>query len=132
MADKEKDSYRLFMDALDVINRSLEANRGEGLYGKLIEGFDKYLDGHVSAVGLYEEDPGQPYDYFTIRYLNKRFELVERGKGDHDTEWKVSRDYLQSMVDNPQEYIDHPSKMDLEWLGSILPDTVSSLFKKIA
>ncbi len=126
------DTYKLFMDALDVVNRSIEANRDEGVYGKLIEGFDKFADRHVSAVALYGEDPAHPYDYFTIKYTAGRFELVERGKGDHDTEWKVSKEYLVDVVENPQKYIDHPAKLDLEWMKHALPDTVSSLFKKVA
>ncbi|MCK7593884.1 hypothetical protein [Pseudomarimonas salicorniae] len=126
------DHYTLFMDALDVVNRSLKENRGEGVYGKLIEGFDKFADKHVSAVALYGDDPAHPFDYFTIKYTAGRFELVERGKGEHNTEWKVSKDYLVSVVENPQEYIDNPAKLDLEWMKHFLPDTVSSLFKKAA
>ena len=126
------DHYQLFMDALDVVNRSLKKNRGEGIYGKLIEGFDKYANGHVSAVALYGDDPKQPFDYFTIKFLDGRFELVERGKGEHETHWRVSKRYLESVVDNPQTYIDHPSKLDLDWLKTILPDSVSSLFSKAA
>ena len=126
------DPYELFMSALTVINRSLDENRDKGLYGKLVAAFDKYADGHVAAAGLYKDDPAKPHDFFTIRYLKGRFELVERGKGEHKTEWKVSTDYLQSLVDNPQEYIDHPAKLDLDWLKTILPDTASSLFSKVA
>ncbi|MBD8524322.1 hypothetical protein [Pseudomarimonas arenosa] len=127
-----QDSYQLFMDALDVVNRSLKANRGQGIYGKLIEGFDKYLNGHVSAVGVYGEDPKHPYDYFTIKYLDGRFELVERGKGEHSTHWRASKRYLESLVDDPQTYIDHPAKLDFDWLKTILPDSMASLFKKAA
>ena len=127
-----KDTYQLFMDGLDVINRSLDENRDKGVYGKLIAAFDKFVDGHVAAAGVYQDDPKTPHDFFTIRYLKGRFELVERGKGEHDTEWKVSTEYLQSLVDDPQKYIDHPARLDLEWLKHILPDSASSLFSKAA
>lgn len=126
------DTYKLFMDALDVVNRSLEQNRGKGVYGKLIEGFDKFADKHVSAVALYGDDPAHPYDYFTIKYTAGRFELVERGKGEHDTQWRVAKDYLVSLVENPQTYIEHPARLDLDWMKHALPDSVSSLFKKVA
>jgi hypothetical protein len=118
------------MDALDVTNRALEAHRDSGFMKNLVAAWDKFLDGHKAGVAIYDSDPDQPFDYFTIRYLNKKFEILSRGKSEHDTEWKVSRDYLQSIVDNPQEYIEHPSKLDLDWLKDRLPDAASDFFKK--
>jgi hypothetical protein len=126
------DPYILFTDAMKTINDSLEHNRGKGVFGKLIEGFDKFADGHVTGVALYDSDPSQPYDYFTVRYIKGHFEVMERGKGDHKLQWKVSKAYLQSLRDNPKEYIEHPAKMDLDWMKSVLPDTLSSLFNKAA
>jgi len=93
--------------------------------GPLISAWDKFLDGHKAGVEIYDEDPNKPFDYFTIRYLNKKFEIVSRGKSEHDTEWKVSREYLQSIVDDPQKYIDNPTKLDLDWLKHRLPDAAS-------
>ena len=125
-----KDIYELFTTALEVTNKSLETNRGSGIYGALISGWDKYLDGHKSGVAIYDDDPAQPFDYFTVRYLKGKFEILSRGKSEHDTEWKVSRKYLESLADNPQTYIDHPAKLDIDWLKDRLPDSAASLFKK--
>lgn len=124
-------TYDLFMDALDVVNRSIEANRGEGVYGNLLELFDEHLDGHRSAVAIYEDDPGAPFDYFTIRFIDGRFELVERGRGEHDSEWKVSRDYLDSLIEDPEAYIENPEKLDLDWLATRLPDAARTLLEKV-
>ena len=125
-----KDIYTLFTDALDVTNKALEKHRDSGFMKGLVAAWDKFLDGHKAGVAIYDEDPEKPFDYFTIRYLNEKFEILSRGKSEHDTEWKVSRDYLQSIVDNPQEYIEHPSKLDLDWLKDRLPDAASDFFKK--
>lgn len=131
MSGEGKDTYKLFLNGLDVVNQSIEENRGQGVYGKLIEKFDDRLDGHRSAVAVYEDDPANPFDYFTIRYLDGRFELVARGKEDHDTRWRVSREYLESLVDHPKEYIEHPSKLDLDWLKTRLPDSAARLFDQV-
>lgn len=125
-----RDIYDLFTQSLDVTNRAIDENRGEGVYGALISAWDKYLDGHKAGVAVYDEDPDQPFDYFTIRYANGKFELQSRGKSEHDTEWKVSRGYLQSLVDDPQAYIDHPAKLDIDWLKDRLPDAAASLLNK--
>jgi hypothetical protein len=35
---------------------------------------------------------------------------------DAEEGWKVNVSYLQQVVDNPQEYIDNPAKLDFDWL----------------
>lgn len=126
----DRDIYETFTKALDVTNRSIEENRGSGFYGTLISAWDKYLNGHKAGVEIYNEDPDKPFDYFTVRYVNGKFELQSRGKSEHDTEWKVSRKYLESLVDNPQAYIDNPAKLDIDWLKDRLPDAAASMLKK--
>ena len=125
-----RDIYEVFTDALDVTNRALDKNRGSGFYGTLISAWDKFLDGHKAGVAIYDEEPDKPFDYFTLRYLNGKFEILSRGKSAHDTEWKVSREYLQSVADDPQKYIDNPAKLDLEWLKSRLPESARNMLKK--
>lgn len=125
-----KDIYEVFTKTLDVTNKSLEKNRDRSLFKPLIAAWDKFLDGHRAGVEIYDSDPKKPFDYFTIRYLNKKFEIVSRGKSDHDTEWKVSREYLESVADNPQKYIDNPAKLDIDWLKHRLPDAASSMLDK--
>ena len=125
-----KDIYEVFTKALDVTNKSLEKNRDSGAFKPIIAAWDKVLEGHKAGVEIYEEDPAKPFDYFTIRYLNKKFEILSRGKSEHDTEWKVSREYLESVVNDPQKYIDNPAKLDIEWLKHRLPDAASSMLGK--
>ncbi|MEJ2514142.1 MAG: hypothetical protein P8080_06080 [Gammaproteobacteria bacterium] len=125
-----RDIYELFTDALDTINKSLKENRGSGFYGTLISAWDKFVDGHKAGVAVYDKKPDEPFDYFTLRYLNGKFELLARGKSEHDTEWHVSRDYLESLADHPQEYIDNPAKLDLDWLKSKLPESAQQMLKK--
>lgn len=126
----ERDIYDLFTDALDVTNRSLKENRDAGFFGKLVSAWDKYMDGHKAGVAIYDKEPKHPFDYFTIRYLNGKFEILSRGKSEHDTEWKVSRKYLQSVTEEPQKYIDNPLKLDLDWLKDRLPDAAAGMLKK--
>ena len=52
----------------------------------------------------------------TIRLNNDEFELVSHGKQESEIAWKLSWDFLQQVVENPQEYIDHPEKFDWDWL----------------
>jgi len=123
---KHTEIYDLFMESLEVINRALDANRGEGVFGRVLDAMDDRLEGHTSAVAIYDEDPDQPFDYFTIRFAGGRWELQERGRGAHDTEWKVSTEYLQSLIDDPETYIQHPTRLDLDWIADRLPAELAS------
>jgi hypothetical protein len=127
-----QERYDLFMEALDVTNQALDANRDEGAYGKMLDVFDDRLDGHRSAVAIYDDDPSEPFDYFTVRYLDGQFELVERGRGEHDSEWKVSVDYLESLRNDPETYIENPIRLDLDWLIDRLPDSVNAILERVA
>lgn len=124
---KHTETYDLFMDALEVMNRAMDANRGEGAYGRILDAMDDRLEGHASAVAVYDKDPDEPFDYFTIRFIGGRWELKERGRGEHDTEWKVSTDYLRSLVEDPESYVEHPARLDLDWIADRLPDELVSM-----
>lgn len=119
MAEKEtqrNDTYGLFMSALDVVNEALQTHRDSAVLGPLLQGGEKLLGGKQFGVAIYRDDPDTPFDYFTLRLTGGRFELLARGKEAPDIAWKVSQDYLRDVADNPQDYIDNPAKLDLDWL----------------
>ena len=39
--------------------------------------------------------------------------------------WKVSQEYLAKVAANPQDYIDHPVKLDWDWLKSRISNLAS-------
>lgn len=105
-----------FEQALDVINQSLEANRDRMPYKQFIKAGEKMLGDKKVGVAVYSDDPNTPHDYYTLALLNDHLQIVEHGKEDPDLTWKVSEDYINELVGNPQKYIDHPEKMDWDWI----------------
>jgi hypothetical protein len=114
----DRDTLSVFTRALNVMNSALEAHKDEKPYSVLIQATEKAMGERKLGVGVYESDPGNPFDYFTIRYREGSFELDAHGKKDPDLVWKVSRDYLEKVAADPQEYIDNPLKLDWDWLKS--------------
>ena len=106
----------MFSQALDVINTSLDKHADHTPYKQLLAASDKILGDSKIGVAVHDGNPRQPFDYFTIRYKNHSFELLQRGKSQPDVAWSVSRDYLQSVVSNAEDYIEHPAKLDWDWL----------------
>lgn len=116
----DRDTTTLFTRALNVINSALVANADATPYRALIRTSEKLLDGRRIGVAVYESDPSAPFDYFTICFREGSFELVSHGKQEPDVAWKVSRDYLEKVADHPDEYVEHPAKLDWDWLRSRL------------
>lgn len=115
-----KDTATLFTSALNVINAALAKHGDDAPYEQMLAASEKLLGDRRLGVAVYAEDASAPFDYYTIRFRDRRFELVEHGKQEPEATWKVSRDYLAQVAESPQEYIEHPAKLDWDWLKSRL------------
>jgi hypothetical protein len=116
------DSYDMFMGALDVLNESIENFRDKPVLKEIFSLIDDQAAGRKFGVAIYADDPEKPFDYFTIRLHNKRFEIASRGKDTPDIDWKVSTSYLEDINENAGDYISNPLKFDLDWLKHRLSD----------
>lgn len=119
-ATSAQDGPALFTQALNVINAALDANRERTPYKQLIDASERLIGGRRLGVAVYAEGAAEPHDYFTIRYSNGAFELLEHGKSGPEIDWKVSREYLQRVAENPKEYTENPALLDWDWLKSRL------------
>jgi hypothetical protein len=116
----EGDAITLFTNALNVINTALEKHAQDTPYRQMLEASSKVLADRDLGVAIYEDDPDAPFDFVTVRFANGRFEIVSHGKRDPEVSWKVSRDYLRSVVDDADRFVEQPWKLDWEWLKSRL------------
>lgn len=118
---KELDEQALFSQALDVMNRAIRAHSDDFPYQQILKASDELLGDSRLAVGVAKEAGADPYDFYTVRYANGRFELEGRGKqGEPDLTGAVTRSYLEGIVEDPEPYVEHPEKLDLDWLKSRL------------
>lgn len=120
--DKGRDSYAMFMGALDVFNEAMDKYRDKPLIKDILSLVDEQTAGRKFGAAVYKTEPDEPFDYFTVRLHNQRLELVSHGKDAPDIDWKVSMDYLRDINDNPQEYVSNPLKLDFDWLKHRLRD----------
>jgi hypothetical protein len=71
------------------------------------------------GVAVYDTDPSAPFDYFTLRLREGRFELVSRASQAPQITWRVPSAYLERIVDDPGAFIANPAEVagiDWEWL----------------
>ncbi len=107
-----------FRQLLYVMNEALKTNRDKFPYKQIITALEKTFPDWNMGVAVYADDPNTPHDYFTIRFDKGEFELVEHGKEEPKFTWKVPESYVKKVTDNPQDYIQHPEKLDWDFVKS--------------
>jgi hypothetical protein len=118
---KQLDEQALFSQALEVMNRAIRAHEDDFPYKQILSASDKLMDDRKVAVALTKEPGGAPYDFYTVRFDDGHWKLEGRGKQDDTSvHWSVTRDYLEEIVKDPEPYVAHPEKLDLDWLKSRL------------
>jgi hypothetical protein len=112
-----QETATLLTNAVNVMNTALAEHREEMPWKQLVAATDELFGDRKVGVAIYAEDPGAPFDFYTLRWkAGHGFELASRGKEGPDVTWKVSRGYLQKVADHPDEYTQHPAKLDWDWL----------------
>lgn len=106
----------LFTQYLNVVNRALGENRDSFPYRQILGASEKAFDDTTVAVGVYKDDAEHPHDWFTVDYSDGTFSLESHGKEDADLTWKMRESHLEEVVENPDEFVEHPYKLDLDWL----------------
>ncbi len=119
-AKADQNTYDLFMGYLDVVNEALEEHSDTPILGDVAEMLTKLGESRKLGAAIYDSDPQSPFDYFTVRIANGQVQLDARGKNEPDIDWRVSRDFLVEVNEDPQKYIDNPLKLDLDWLKTRL------------
>jgi hypothetical protein len=113
-----KPELDLLLEYLDVCNTALEAHRHSLPYKPLILTYDKIFANRQVAIDCYREDPQDMEVTFTIRLTNGRFELVPPAEAHPSLHLKLKRHYMEDVVAHRDEYIQHPEKLDWDWLKS--------------
>lgn len=115
----------LFNHSLDVLNRAISSNNDTFPYREVFDACDTLYGDEPLRVQIYEDDVESPIGEYFIKFENKLFKPAGPHDGKPTMAWKVSKDYLEKVVKNPQDYIDHPEKLDWDWLKDRLSTAVS-------
>jgi len=117
---ENSNTYDLFMGYLDTVNEALDEHSDTPVIGQVLALMEKAGSGRKFGAAIYKSDPQSPFDYFTVRLADGKFELDARGKDDPDIDWRVSQEFLVNVNEDPQKYVDNPALLDLDWLKTRL------------
>lgn len=61
-------------------------------------------------------DDGKVLACYTTRYGDGQFAPIREGEDAPDTVFSIPKPHLQDVVDNANDYMAHPAKLDMAWL----------------
>lgn len=114
MSHKESEED-LFSQYLDVCNQALQANKNRFPFKQILKVAQESQNQKTIAVHIIDDQPSIQY---AIQLKDNK---IDGNPHDckHcqcDGKWRVTKSYLQNVINNPQRYIDNPAKINWEWI----------------
>jgi len=107
---------RIFERYLDVCNQAIEKNKNKFPYTEIWGARWKNLGAsNILQCAIYDDRPKIVY---TLQLTDDmKIKIIEKTRVAPGDAWPLQYRYLQHVVDNPQDYIDHPANLDWGWLS---------------
>ena len=109
----------LFNQFLEVCNQAMEAHKDEFPYKQIWEAAEQLQREKGLHVTIYDDEPKGD---FQLRLQDKHIELLSDSEDDSGEGWRINKSYMKRVVENPEEYIEEPAKLDWDWLKNRLFD----------
>jgi len=104
---------------LDVCNQALVLNKNRFPFKQILGAAEKSEIGRVIEVNVLDISVQASY----AMSISKDGIVAEPHSDCPDCKcertWKVTKDYLEDVADNPAAYIENPAKLDWEWLYDV-------------
>jgi hypothetical protein len=110
---------RIFERYLDVCNQSIEKNKDRFPYMEIWKARCKDIGpDSILQCAVYDD---RPKIIYTLQLTSDmKIRIIKKTAVGTDEAWPFKYSYLKQVVENPQEYIDHPANLDWGWLTPIL------------
>jgi hypothetical protein len=112
----ESDVSILFAEAIEVWGRAIRKHRGKFPYRDVLPRCEKALRGRDLVVQVYDDNPDRPVAQFEVRFENGLIRTVGQNPDVRRATWNVSEDYLREVAENAEHLVEHPAKLDWDWL----------------
>ena len=105
--------HKLFEQYVDICNRAMQAHKDEFPYKHIWEAAENVQSRSGVHLAIYDDEPQAKY---RVRIKDKHISLAEDAQPDPDEACSLKASFLRKVVENPEEYINHPAKLDWHWL----------------
>ena len=102
----------------EICNKVLAQRRENPVYAAIQTLINHFHSGEKISLKVVDrpEVPGVPAGYYMTQYIDGRFTPISKGEHNPDRHFTLCRSYIEDVVDNADDYIDHPEKLDWNWL----------------
>jgi len=120
---------QVFQQYLEICNRAIEQNKSKFPYTEIWGSRLKALEEEMKIQAVVFDD--RPKLAYTLRLTkDMKIEIVEKKVLPPEDAWPFTYQYLKRVVDNPQDYINHPAKLEWGWLKTIFGQPNPSAHKE--
>jgi len=109
---------RIFERYLDVCNQAIEKNKDKFPFIEIWRARWKTLGkNNIFQCAVYDD---RPKIIYTLELMeDMKIKIIKKAPVAMDDIWPFKYSYLKHVVENKQEYIDHPANLDWGWLMEI-------------
>jgi len=116
----DKDAYDgLLKDYLRVCNKVLHENRNRFPYSQIWHAGEEALCGKSIRFAVYDDEPKAQCE---VTLAENRIKSGDDGKDRDPPTKRLSVQYLEDVVADPQKYIENPALIDWDWLKPKTPN----------
>ena len=113
MTTQTEQLHALFERYLDICNQAIEAHKDEFPYKHVWEAAESLLGDEGVHLTLYDDEPKGDYQ---LHLHDKQLDVTSGSDEPPSKGWRMNSSYLRQVVENPEEYIKEPAKLDWHWL----------------
>ncbi len=109
---------RIFERYLDVCNQAIEKNKDRFPYPEIWKArWNKCGSNNILQCAIYDDRPKVVYTMQLTQDM--KIKIIKKTEVSAEDAWPFKISYLKKVVENPNEYIDHPANLDWGWLNVV-------------
>ena len=121
--ERAADYEHVFLQYLAICNRAIETNKTKFPYNEIWGARLKNLKDSAKIHAVVFDD--RPKLAYILRLTHDmKIEIEENKVLPPDDAWPFTYQYLKRVVDNPDDYINNPARLEWGWLGSVFGPTI--------
>jgi len=110
---------KVFQQYLEICNRAIEQNKDKFPYTEIWGAQVRAMKEEMKVEAIVYDD--RPKAAFMLRLTkDMKIEIVEKKALPPEEAWPFTYQYLKRVVDNPEDYIENPAKLEWGWLKPVL------------
>lgn len=113
MSDQTETIHQLFLRYLEVCNRAMAAHGQEFPYKYIWEAAETRQALSGFRLAIYNDEPMEEY---VVHLRDKHIEIDEANAQQPELPWRLNKSYLRQVVENAEDYIEQPGKLNWDWL----------------